>query len=260
MILPAGFAALESQLLLWAFALIRPGAAFIAAPLFGADFVPLQLRVIISLALGLPALQSSGFALPDGGLMSAAGVLLIAGEVVLGLAMGFATQLGYASALVAGEVIGNAMGLGFAAMVDPASGQQSPALAQLLSILATFLFLAADGHLALAAAVVGSYGVMPPGAAWLSAESLEGLGLFGGLVLSCGLAIAMPVAVAVILVQLVMGVLARAAPQLNLFSVGLPAALLAGIVLMALALPAMGDAILTAIMMGLDRAAEIGGV
>lgn len=259
MILPAGFAALESQLLLWALAMIRPGAAFIAAPLFGADFVPVQLRIVISLALGIPALQATGFALPDGGLLSATGVLLIMGEVVLGLAMGFATQLGYAAAMVAGEVIANAMGLGFAAMVDPASGQQSPALAQLLSILATFLFLAADGHLALAAAVVGSYGAMPPGSAWLSADALEGMALFGGLVLSCGLAIAMPVGVAVILIQLVMAVLARAAPQLNLFSVGLPAALLAGIILLAMALPAMGDAILTAIMLGLDWAADIGG-
>ena len=68
--------------------------------------------------------------------------MLVAGEVMAGLAIGFAVQIGFSCALVAGEVIGNAMGLGFAAMMDPATGQQNPVLGQFLSIVATLLFLA----------------------------------------------------------------------------------------------------------------------
>ncbi len=258
--IPPAFSALEPHFVLLSVALLRPAAAFFAAPLFGADFVPVILRIVIALALALPAFGADGFAMPTGGLVSLGGLLLVAGEILVGLAIGFAVQIGYASALVAGEVIGNAMGLGFAAMVDPASGAQSPALAQLLSVLATFLFLAADGHLALAATVVGSYRLLPPGDAWLAWSSIETLGLFGGTVFACGLAIAMPVGTAVILTQLVMAVLSRSAPQLNLFSVGLPAALLAGIVLLAIALPAMGDAIVAAIGLGLDQSASLAGL
>ncbi len=258
--IPPAFASLEPTLLLWAVALIRPGAAFLAAPLLGADFVPVILRIVISLALAIPAIGADGFALPPDGLVSLGGLFLIVGEIIIGLAMGFAVQVGYASALVAGEVIGNAMGLGFAAMVDPASGAQSPALAQLLSVLATFLFFAADGHLALATTITGSYQLLPPGQAWLAWSSIEALALFGGIVFACGLAIAMPVGAAVILTQLVMAVLSRSAPQLNLFSVGLPAALLAGIVLLAVALPAMGDAIVAAIGLGLDQSAAVAGM
>lgn len=257
-----GFAGLEEQLWLWMVAMIRPGAAFLAAPIFGAAFVPVQLRLVVALAIGIPALAATNFVLPVGGLASIEGFLLVAGEVLAGLALGFAVQMGFSAALLAGETIGNAMGLGFAAMVDPASGQSNPAIGQLLAILATFLFLAVGGHLALAATVVESYRALPPGAAWMPDESIMAIVLFGGILFAAGLSIALPVGSALILVQIVMGVLARSAPALNLFAVGLPATLLAGLVLLAMAAPVMGEAIVAAITQGLELShslAEGGG-
>lgn len=255
--MPDGFAGLEAQLWLWLVAMIRPGAAFLAAPVFGAAFVPVQLRLIIALAIGIPALDAANFELPMDGLASIEGFLLVAGEVLAGLALGFAVQIGFSAALVAGETIGNAMGLGFASMVDPASGQSNPAIGQFLSILATFLFLAIGGHLALAATVVESYRALPPGDAWMSNDSLMALVLFGGTLFAAGLSIALPVGSALVLVQIVMGVLARSAPALNLFSVGLPAALLAGIVLLAMAAPVMGEGIMAAVGQGIEMSRNL---
>ncbi|WP_114954198.1 flagellar biosynthetic protein FliR [Sphingosinicella terrae] len=255
--IPTGFAGVEAQLWLWLVAMIRPGAMFVAAPIFGAAFVPLQVRFILALALGIPALSATSFVLPAEGLVSFEGVALVAGEVMVGLAIGFAVQIGFSAALVAGELIGNAMGLGFAAMVDPATGQQNPALSQFLSIMGTFLFLSIGGHLALAATVVESYQALPPGQAWISAESLGGLVRFGGVLFAAGLSIALPVAFAIVLVQLVMGMLSRTAPQLNLFAVGFPAALLAGMVLLAIAAPMIGEGIIGALQLGLEEARRI---
>jgi flagellar biosynthetic protein FliR len=255
--IPTGFAGVENMLWLWMVAMIRPGACFLAAPIFGAAFVPVQLRLIIALAIGVPALGATAFTLPPDGLASVAGFMLVGGEVMAGLALGFAVQIGFSAALVAGEVIGNAMGLGFAAMMDPSTGQQNPVLGQFLSILATFLFLAVDGHLALAATIVESYRALPPGAAWLSANALNHLVLFGGVLFSAGLSIALPVAFAIVLVQIVMGMLARSAPQLNLFAVGFPAALLAGIVLLAIAAPVLGEGITAAINFGLEESRHL---
>lgn len=255
--IPRGFVGVEAQLWVWMVAMIRPGAAFLAAPIFGASFVPVQLRLILALALGIPALNAVHFVLPAEGLASMAGFMLVAGEVLAGLALGFAVQIGFSAATVGGETIGNAMGLGFAAMVDPANGQQSPMIGQFLTILATFLFLAMGGHLALAATIVESYRALPPGAAWLSANAVHSIVLFGGTLFAAGLSIALPVGFAIILVQLVMAMLARSAPQLNLFSVGLPAALLAGIVLLAIATPVIGDSILAVLREGLDEARRI---
>ena len=123
--LPAGLAGLEAQLWVFLVAMIRPGAAFLAAPVFGAQNIPVQVRLIISLAVGIPAIQQVPFDLPAAGLVTVAGFMLVAGEVIAGLALGFAVQLGYSAAMMAGEVIGNAMGIGFANMVDPQSGASS---------------------------------------------------------------------------------------------------------------------------------------
>ena len=257
--IPAEFAGVEAQLWLWMIAMIRPGAAFVAAPVFGAAAVPVQLRLVVALAIGIPALDQVPFVLPEGGIASIAGVALIMGEVLAGLAIGFAVQIGFAAAMVAGETIGNAMGLGFASMVDPMSGDSTSAIAQFLSILATFLFLAIGGHLALATILVDSYRSLPPGEAWLAADQAQHLVLFGGDLFAAGLAIALPVAFSLILVQIVMGMLARSAPAMNLFAVGLPATLLAGLVLMAIAAPAMGEGILAAIERSLNAARALAG-
>lgn len=235
-------------------AMIRPGAAFLAAPIFGAAHVPVQVRLIISLAVGIPAVSVVPFALPPEGFASIAGFALVAGEILAGLALGFAVQIGFSSALLAGETMGNAMGLGFASMLDPMSGQQSQAIGQFLTVLGTFLFLAMGGHLLLAMIVFDSYKALPPGQAWLTADALRGLVRFGGTIFAAGMVIALPVGFAVVLVQLVMGMLARSAPALNLFSVGLPAALLAGLILMAFAAPSLAEAITRSMTAGLEYA------
>jgi flagellar biosynthesis protein FliR len=255
--IPQGLAGLETQLWLWMIAMIRPGAAFIAAPVFGAPQVPIQLRAVVALALGIPALEAAPFVMPIGGVVSVPGIALVMSEVLAGLAIGFAVQIGFSTAVVAGEVIGNAMGLGFAAMMDPATGSPSPALSQYLSMLAMFLFLATGGHLQLAAIIVESYKALPPGEAWMGAKSIQGLVLFGGDLFAAGLAIALPVGFALILVQLVMAMLARSAPQMNIFSVGLPATLMAGMVLIAIAAPVMADGITASLQRGLAEARQL---
>jgi flagellar biosynthesis protein FliR len=237
------FGNVEGQLLVWALAMLRPGAALFAAPLFGASAVPVQVRIILSLAVGIPAAALVKIAVPPEGVISVNGILMIAGELVLGLAMGFAIQIGFAAAQVAGEVISNAMGLGFAAMQDPMSGHSSTAIGQFLNMLGTALFLCMNGHLALIDAVVRSFAAMPPGRAWLAPDSLRGLVDFAGLMFAAGVSIAIPVAFALILVQIVMATVTRAAPALNIFSIGIPATVLAGLMLMAAAVPVLADAI-----------------
>jgi flagellar biosynthetic protein FliR len=253
---PSSFAGIDQQLLVFMVAVLRPGAALFAAPLTGSPQVPMQLRLVISLAIGIPAIQLSGFQVPADGLVSGAGLLLAMGEIVIGLGLGFAVQLGFAAALLAGETIGNAMGLGFASMTNPMSGQSSTAIGQLLTMFATFLFLASDGHLLFARIVIESYRAWPPGGS-IPLGLLGQLSSLGGLIFAAGLAIALPVAAALVLVQLILGVLSRSAPSLNLFSVGMPAAMIAGMVLLAATAPLMADAILAAVNEGLNQAGAL---
>ncbi len=252
-----GFAGLEDQLWLWLFAMIRPGAAFFAAPVTGAKVVPIQLRLIIALAVGMAAIGGSDIKLPEDGLISISGFALIAGEIIIGLAIGFTIQIGYAAAFVAGETISNAMGLGFASMSDPQTGQSTPVIGQFLSIIATLIFLAMDGHLILASIIVRSYEFLPPGSGLLSADAALRLAHFGGSLFVAGLAIAFPVGSALLLVQIILGLLARSAPSMNLFAVGLPATLTLGLVMLAMAAPLMIDGIGQALIQSLEYSETI---
>jgi len=126
-------------------------------------------------------------------------------------------------------------------------------------MVALFIFLGAGGHLALAAIIADSYAALPAGKAWLGHDAVGSLVDFGGVILAAGIVIAMPVAFALVLVQIGMGVLTRSAPALNLFAVGMPAASLAGIILLAMALPAMAGSIELAVTDGLDMARRLAG-
>ncbi len=236
---------------------VRPGAAFLAAPVFGAPQVPVLLRFVLAVAVGVPGSMLATVILPSDGLVSVAGFALIIGEVIIGLALGFALQTGFAATSIAGEAIGNAMGLGFAATIDPMSGHGTPAIGQVLTILATLLFLAMDGHLAFISVVLESYRLLPVGGGLLSAEAVGAVVKLGGAMFAASVVLALPVVTGVILVQLVMAMLARSAPALNLFAVGLPAALLGGLVLFAFAMPMLGGAITRSLVATLEDTARV---
>lgn len=252
--IPTSPAEIELIMFSWVFAMIRPGAAFVIAPIFGGPQVPLQLRILLAVALGITGAQQWNIRFTAEEVISFAGILLVASEILIGLAIGFSVQIGFASARVAGEVISNAMGLGFAQMYDPMSGQASNALSQLMFIFALLMFLALDGHLLIVAAIVESYDFMRPGDGWLSIGIIESMFGLGTVLFAVALSIAFPVGFAIVLVQLVMGFVSRSTPSLNLFAVGLPVALLAGIFLLGLAMPVIADSLMTAMEKSIDLA------
>ncbi|WP_339827528.1 flagellar biosynthetic protein FliR [uncultured Parasphingorhabdus sp.] len=254
-----GFAEVEGQMWMWLMAMIRPSAAMVVAPIFGAGNIPIQVRIVLAFMIGMVATNSVAFELPMETAISLSNILFVLGEVITGLAIGFALQLGYSSVLIAGETISNAMGLGFASMSDPQTGQSTPVIGQFLTIFATLLLLAIDGHLLLVATIVKSYAALPPGFAMMDTGMFYSMVQFGGTLFSMGLLIALPVGGALILVQLMMGFLARTAPALNLFAVGIPVTITVGLVALAVTAPIIADAVIQALGMGLDQAALVAG-
>ena len=176
----------------------------------------------------------------------------VTAAVLVGLTLGFILQVAFAAPLLAGEYLANSIGLGFASMVDPQGGHSTPVVGQFLMILMTLIFLAMDGHLVLLEVIVRSYGLMPLGAGWLSREQLWEVVRFGSFVFASGLAIALPVGFALFALNIVVGVVTRAAPQLNIFAVGLPLTLIAGFVVLAMAFPAMAHLMQGAAETGID--------
>ncbi|WP_448662892.1 flagellar biosynthetic protein FliR [Sphingomonas sp. CJ20] len=241
---------IEPQLWALLYAMVRIGAAFLAAPVFSAVSVPLPARIALTGAIGVLVVNTVHITPPEH-VFSLITFVSVAAEALIGLALGFVLQIAFSAPLIASEVIGMSMGLGFANAVDPNSGHSSPALGQFLSLLLTLLFLAVDGHLLLVDLIVRSYAAMPPGD-WIAPQRLFGIAMFGGYAFAAGLLLALPVGFLLLCLNVVVGMLSRAAPALNLFAVGLPASLAVGVVAILLALPAMGDYLLVIIHEGLD--------
>jgi len=246
---------IEPQLWALLFAMVRIGAAFVAAPIFSAVSVPLPVRIALSGAIGVLVVNTAHIAAPPE-IFSINTFLAVAAEALIGLALGFVLQIAFSAPMIASEVIGMGMGLGFANAIDPNSGHSTPALGQFLSLLLTLLFLAVDGHLVLVDLVVRSYEVMPPGA-WIAPQRLLAIAMFGGYAFLAGLLLALPVGFLLLCLNVVVGMLSRAAPALNLFAIGIPASLAIGIVAILLALPAMGDYMLVIIREALAAAPSL---
>jgi flagellar biosynthetic protein FliR len=227
------------------FVMLRIGGAFLAAPVFSAMATPLRVRLILTVGIAIGVTTTVDVAPPP--LTSLAGMAAAAGEVLAGLLIGFVLQLALAAALVAGEQIAAGAGLSFAALNDPQTGAMSPALSNFLMLFMTLLFLGLDGHLLLIQAVVASYAALPPGDAWPGPERLLAVAGFATQLFAGGMAIALPVVTALFALNLALGVLTRAAPQLNIFAVGIPVTITAGLLMLAVALPALTGRMVVAI-------------
>lgn len=235
-----GFGPLEAEFWRLVFVMTRIGAALVAAPLFGTVSVPPQARVMAAGAIAVLICAWTDVAAPAA-LFSVQGFLSIAGEVMIGLSMGFVLQLSFAAPVIAAEVIGGGMGMNMAMAVDPTSGAQSPALGQYFMVVMTLIFLALGAHLQWFHLLVDSYKTFPPGQTWLGAERFGMIAGFATQMFVTAVTIALPVTLVLLVVQIVTGVLSRSAPALNLFSLGLPAGVLGGLAALLISTPVLTD-------------------
>jgi len=242
----------------WPF--LRIGACLMAAPMFGASYVPPRIRIVLAGAVTLVALPMLP---PTQGLtvLSADGIVTTVEQIVIGVALGFALQLMFDALTLGGQILANGMGLGFAFNVDPLRGVTTPALGQFYTLLGILVFLALDGHIALIETLLLSFQGLPVGPTGLSPAALHSLANWGNELFLGALRVALPGMTALLVINLAFGVTSRTAPALNLFAVGFPVTLIFGLVIVLLGLPGM-QSVLTDLLraaFGFMRALSAGG-
>lgn len=233
-------AQIQAQVASFIWPLLRISALFVAVPLFSLQAVPARVRLILAVALTfvvMPLLPN----FPEVDLFGYEGISMAITQIMLGLSSGFILQLVFAAIVFAGQGIALSMGLGFASMVDPQNGQQVPVVAQLYVITSTLMFLSLDGHLLLIKMLLDSFTSLPIGMDGLSKTDIWAIIAWSSQLFVGGLLLAMPVIISLLLVNVGFGVAARAAPQLNIFSVGFPVTLILGMLLVWLTLPDVLD-------------------
>lgn len=205
----------------------RLGAILAVAPVVGHRSVPVPHRA--GLALLLAFVITPLFAPQAPGGRDALGWALgIAGEILVGLAIGFVAQMVVFAVQIAGELTGLAMGLSTAAVYDPAMGGQAGVVARFHELTALLLFLSLHGHHLVVQVAAASFQRIGPGVLVHGALA-GGVVALGGKLLRAGLELAAPVVGILFVVNAVLALLARVAPQTNVFALALPVTLALGV-------------------------------
>lgn len=202
-------------------AMLRIGAFLLASPVFGGRFVPLPVRIMATAVIALPIITMVDLPTPD----QIAGlnfVGTIMAELTIGLVSGLILSILFGAAALAGDRIASTAGLGFAAQFDPAAGGQTPVVSSIFGLFLFSVFLGTDSHLIAIRMILESYQTLPIGGS-LKPDVLIAAGIeAGGMMFALGAAMMLPVVAVLLLLNIVIGVLTRSAPQLNVFSFGFP--------------------------------------
>jgi flagellar biosynthetic protein FliR len=210
-----------------------------AAPVFGNAGVPVLIKLTLGVTLALivaPVIPP----VPSVDPTSWPGLLIAGQEILIGASMGFSLRLVFAAIEFAGEVSSSVMGFSFATFYDPTSAGRSNAVSQFLALVATMAFLALNAHLVLIEALVESFFTLPISTTPMSLAAPLEMVRWGGRIFSAGLQIALPIVAALLVTNIAMAILTRAAPQLNLFGIGFPITLGVGFLAISFTLPYLG--------------------
>ena len=249
----------SEQYILWITSFIWPLTRILGliaiAPVFGNSSIPVTVKVGFGVMLALivaPTLHN----LPHIDPVSLAGIMILGQQFIIGVAMGFTMQIVFASVDLAGNIIGMSMGLGFASFYDPQTNGNTPALSQYLTLIATILFLSLDLHLVLLSTLVESFDTLPIGGdnamkpgLWLHVVQA------GTVIFSSGVQIALPIIAALLVTNIALGILTRAAPQLNLFGIGFPITMAVGFLMVYIIIPYMAAPLQKLFELGIQHAA-----
>jgi flagellar biosynthetic protein FliR len=244
----------------WIAALLWPLSRILgliaAAPLLGNSAVPISTKVSLGVMLAM-IIAPTVPALPAADPLSLAGLLILVQETLVGLALGLSIRIVFAAVEMAGEISSLTMGLGFATFFDPQSHGRSSAISQFLALLMTMTFLAVNAHLVLLAALAESFVSLPISAGPVSGAGFKELADWGAKIFSSGVQISLPIVAALLLTNVALGILTRAAPALNLFGIGFPITLGVGMAVIALTLPFLSTPLQNLIHDGIEESRKL---
>ncbi len=212
----------QSDVFLFALVLCRIAGLFAALPIFGGRRVPTRIKVITVLAITvvcMPILNISSPPTPGDAFTLG---LLVASELMIGLTLAFITQIIFAAIELSGQIVGLQMGFSISSVIDPTMGNQMQIMSVMQTLLATLFFLALNIHHVFIRAIVDSFTIIPIGGWSMNEALIKILVTKTADVFTLGVRLAAPVMVALLLTSVVLGIMARSFPQMNVFMVSFP--------------------------------------
>jgi len=241
--------------MLWPF--LRIGALLMVAPVLSIDAVTVRIR--LAFAFVLTAFIYPFYTWPVIDPTTAAGLLEVFNQISIGILMGLILQVVVAAIVVGGQTISSAMGLSMASLLDPAVGNV-PTISSFLLMVSSLLFLALGGHVLLLELLLTSFDTFPIGRGLLSQDSFGQFVAWSSMMFTGGVLLALPIMVILLAVNIGLGIVVRAAPQLNIFAIGLPATILVGMLVFYVLIGAMANRMTWLWMQGFEQVRIILGM
>jgi len=218
----------------WPF--VRISSLFLTMPLFYNKQISTKVKILLAVSITwivFPSLNNP----PVVGVFSAEALLILFQQIAVGVLMGFMLQFAFGSLAVAGELIGYSMKLGMAKMADPINGIQVPIVTTLYFTLGMLVVLALDIHLVMIELLIDSFNVFPVAIDGVTRNTAWEVIGWATRMYEIGVLMSLPIIGSILLLDISMGVVQRAAPQMHIFAIGFPITLIAGLVLIWLTLP-----------------------
>mgnify|MGYP002655187256 FL=1 len=217
--------------------MLRISALMLTAPPFSSSVFNLRVRTIVALSLTWMIYPLYNWPTIDP--LSAPGLVEVFNQIVIGASMGLVLQVVVAALVLAGHAISSAMGLTMSSMIDPSVGNV-PILSQFLIILSTLIFVGTGGHAMLLGLVLESFRWLPIGQSLMNQDAYGLIVRWSSMIFLGGLLLSLPVMVALLFINIGLGVVTRAAPSLNIFAVGFPAMIIAGFLVLLVSMDSIG--------------------
>lgn len=238
----------QFQIIAFVLVFLRCIGFFVSWPLFSGNNVPAPLKILLSLLVALicfSIIKPETYPLVN---QYQTIIALAVKEIIIGVTMGFLTNLIFHAVSMAGELISMSMGLSAAQIFNPAMNMQQSSVNQLYFFLGAFLFLAIRGHHYFIMGLAESFELIPLSVIMPRLSHLGEFALLGQRVIEVGLMLAAPVMVSILLVNFSLGIMGRAVPQINVLITSLPVNALMGFSVLIIILPFFLDSLKTEIM------------
>jgi flagellar biosynthetic protein FliR len=220
--------------------MLRISALMITAPIFSLSAFNTRLRILVALVLAWLVYPLYTWPVIDP--TSAQGLVEVFNQIMIGATMGLILQIVVAAVVVAGQSIAAAMGLSMANMIDPNMGTV-PVISQLLIVMSTLIFVGFGGHAILLGLILESFNSLPIGTNILNQAVYGRVLQWSSMMFLGAVLMALPVMVSLLFINVGLGIVTRAAPSLNIFAVGFPAMIMAGLVILIISLESIGGRI-----------------
>ncbi|MCX5836848.1 MAG: flagellar biosynthetic protein FliR [Deltaproteobacteria bacterium] len=227
------------QLLIFTFVFLRIGAILVMIPVLGETSVPLRVKGGLAILISMLVFPfvSADISRLQAESKSLAVLLSMIGEVLIGITIGFAARLIFAGIQFAGDMVGIQMGFSIVNVIDPVSSAQVSIMAEFQYLIALLVYLAIDAHHIFLFAIVDSYRNVSVIGYHFSGSLIQAMMTFSKELFVTAVKISAPVMAVLLFTNVALGVIARTIPQMNVFIVGFPLQIAAGLIVFGLTIP-----------------------